>query len=55
MKLVFFGTPEFSVPTLDALYESPHDVLGVVTNPDQKSGRGLKIQSSSVKNNSGEI
>ena len=49
MKLVFFGTPDFAVPTLNALYESPHDVLGVVTSPDQKSGRGLKIQSSSVK------
>ena len=49
MKLVFFGTPEFSVPTLNALYQSPHDVLGVVTSSDQKSGRGLKMQSSSVK------
>jgi len=49
MKLLFFGTPDFSVPTLNALYESSHDVLGVVTSPDKKSGRGLKIQSSSVK------
>ena len=49
MKLVFFGTPDFSVPTLNALYESPHDVLGVVTRPDKKSGRGLKMQSSAVK------
>ena len=49
MKLVFFGTPDFAVPTLNALYESPHDVVGVVTSPDQRSGRGLKIQSSSVK------
>ena len=49
MKLVFFGTPDFAVPSLNALYESPHEVLGVVTSPDQKSGRGLNIQSSSVK------
>ena len=49
MKLLFFGTPDFSVPTLNALYESPHDVLGVVTRPDKKSGRGLKMQSSAVK------
>ena len=49
MKLVFFGSPDFALPTLDALNESPHDVLGVVTSPDQKSGRGLNIQSSSVK------
>ena len=49
MKLVFFGTPDFAVPTLNALYESTHDILGVVTSPDQRSGRGLKIQSASVK------
>ena len=49
MKLVFFGSPDFAIPTLNALYESSHDVLGVVTSPDKKSGRGLKIQSSSVK------
>ena len=49
MKLVFFGTPEFAVPTLNALYESSHDVLGIVTSLDKRSGRGLKIQTSSVK------
>ena len=49
MKLVFFGSPDFALPTLNALNESLHDVLGVVTSPDQKSGRGLKIQSTSVK------
>ena len=40
MKLVFFGTPEFAVPTLDALHDSDHEILGVVTRPDKKSGRG---------------
>ena len=49
MKLVFFGTPDFAVPTLNYLHESHHDVLGVVTNPDNKSGRGLEVQSSSIK------
>ncbi|MBC8257075.1 MAG: methionyl-tRNA formyltransferase [Candidatus Marinimicrobia bacterium] len=49
MKLVFFGTPEFAVPTLDSLHDSDHDILGVVTSPDKKSGRGLKIQSSAIK------
>jgi len=49
MKLVFFGTPEFAVPTLDALHDSDHDILGVVTSPDKKSGRGLKINSSAIK------
>ena len=49
MKLVFFGTPDFAVPSLCALHESHHEVLGVVTNPDKKSGRGRKFQSSPVK------
>ena len=49
MKLVFFGTPDFAVPSLCALHESLHEVLGVVTNPDQKSGRGKKVKSSPIK------
>ena len=54
MKLVFFGTPDFSVPTLNALYESDHEILGVVTSPDRKSGRGLKVESSAIKKYSEE-
>ena len=50
MKLVFFGTPDFAVPTLDALHYSSHEVLGVVTSPDKKSGRGLKVTSAAIKN-----
>ena len=49
MKLVFFGTPEFAVPTLNALHDSDHEILGVVTSPDRKSGRGLKVKSSAIK------
>ena len=49
MKLVFFGTPEFAVPTLEAIHDSDHEILGVVTNPDKKSGRGLKVKSSAIK------
>ena len=49
MKLVFFGTPDFAVPTLDALHNSSHEILGVVTSPDKKSGRGLKVKSSAIK------
>ena len=49
MKLVFFGTPDFAIPTLKALHNSSHDVLSVVTLPDKKSGRGLKYYPSSVK------
>ncbi len=49
MKLVFFGTPDFAVPSLKALHYSSHDVLGVVTSPDTRSGRGLKLKTSSIK------
>ena len=49
MKLVFFGTPDFAVPTLDALHDSSHEILGVITSPDKKSGRGLKVKSAAIK------
>jgi len=49
MKLVFFGTPDFAIPSLCALHASHHEILGVVTNPDKNSGRGQKVKSSPVK------
>jgi len=49
MKIIFAGTPEFSVPTLQALIESQHDVCAVYTQPDRPAGRGRKIQASPVK------
>jgi len=50
MRVVFFGTPDFAVTTLDAIYNAHHKVVGVVTVPDKPAGRGLKMQSSEVKN-----
>jgi methionyl-tRNA formyltransferase len=49
LRVVFFGTPEFAVPTLQALYESRHTVAGVVTQPDRARGRGQKPQPGAVK------
>ncbi len=49
MNLVFMGTPDFSVPTLKALYESDHNVLGVFTQPDKAVGRKQNITPSAVK------
>ena len=49
MKIVFAGTPEFSVPALQALISSEHDVIAAYTQPDRPSGRGRKLQSSPVK------
>ena len=49
LRIVFFGTPEFAVPTLDALLHSQHDVVGVVTQPDRPRGRGYEVTDAPVK------
>ena len=49
MKIVFMGTPDFAVPSLQALIDSPHEVVGVFTQPDRPKGRGGKVQASPVK------
>jgi methionyl-tRNA formyltransferase len=50
MVIVFFGTPAFAVPSLDALLAaSPHTVAGVVTQPDRPRGRGQKTSDAPVK------
>lgn len=50
MKIVFFGTPEFAVPTLQKLIDRPEfNVLAVVTQPDKRRGRGNQLSPSPVK------
>lgn len=49
MKIVFMGTPEFAVASLDALVGAGYDVAAVVTAPDKKAGRGQKVIGSPVK------
>lgn len=49
MKIIFMGTPDFSVPTLETLIQSGHEVAAVVTQPDKPKGRGKEIQMSPVK------
>lgn len=49
LRIAFFGTPAFAVPTLDVLLASDHDVVGVVTQPDRPRGRGQQITDSPVK------
>lgn len=49
MTTVFFGTPAFAVPALEALLASRHRVLGVVTQPDRPSGRGRRLAEPPVK------
>lgn len=55
MKLVFAGTPEFSVPALDALIEAGHDVVAVYTQPDRPAGRGQKLSPSPVARRAAEL
>lgn len=49
LKVVFFGTPEFAKTSLEAIHNSNHEVVGVVTVADKASGRGQKIHQSPVK------
>lgn len=48
-KVVFFGTPEFAVAQLDAIYQAGFPVVGVVTAADKPAGRGKKLSASAVK------
>lgn len=49
LKVVFFGTPDFARASLEAIHQSEHQVVGVVTVADKASGRGQKINESPVK------
>ncbi|QOW11581.1 methionyl-tRNA formyltransferase [Kaistella flava (ex Peng et al. 2021)] len=49
LKVIFFGTPEFAKTSLEAIHQSHHEVVGVVTVADKASGRGQKIHQSAVK------
>ena len=49
MKIIFMGTPDFSVGTLEALVEAGHDVCLTVTQPDKPKGRGKEMQFTPVK------
>ncbi len=49
MRIVFFGTPDFAVPSLKALLDSGHDVVAVVTQPDKVKGRGRLLSQPPVK------
>ncbi len=49
MRIVFAGTPEFSVAALNALLDSSHEVVAVYTQPDRRAGRGRKVKASPVK------
>jgi len=49
VRCVFFGSPEFALGSLEALLQSRHSVVGIITQPDRPSGRGLKVEPPPVK------
>ena len=49
MKILFWGTPTYAVPTLDALHVAGHQIVGVVSQPDRRRGRGRQLMPSPVK------
>ncbi len=49
LKIVFMGTPDFSVPTLQSLIDSDHSVIAVVTQPDRPKGRGNRVVAPPIK------
>ena len=49
LRIVFMGTPEFAVASLDALVKAGCNIVGVITAPDKPAGRGMELQQSAVK------
>lgn len=49
IRIVFMGTPDFAVASLDILVQNGYNVVGVITAPDKPAGRGLQLQQSAVK------
>lgn len=55
MRIIFMGTPDFAVPTLNALHELRHDIAAVYTQPPRPAGRGKKLQPSAVHKRADEL
>jgi methionyl-tRNA formyltransferase len=55
MKLAFMGTPDFSVPALEALHAAGHDIVAVYTQPPRPAGRGKKDRPSPIQRRAGEL
>lgn len=49
LRIIFMGTPDFAVASLDALVKAGCNIVGVITAPDKPAGRGMKLQESAVK------
>ncbi|MBF0449220.1 MAG: methionyl-tRNA formyltransferase [Candidatus Magnetomorum sp.] len=54
-RIIFLGTPDFAVPSLEMLYHSTHNIVSVITQPDRPKGRGKKLESSPIKKKALEL
>ncbi|PCJ57630.1 MAG: methionyl-tRNA formyltransferase [Planctomycetota bacterium] len=55
MKLIFFGSPEYSLPSLTKLYQSHHEIIAIYTQPDKPSGRGSQENPTPIKSLANEL
>ena len=55
LRILFWGTPAYAVPTLDTLHKAGHQIVGVVTQPDRRRGRGKQLVASPVKAKAQEL
>src|SRR5882724_9107270 len=49
LRIIFMGTPDFAVASLEALVKAKYNIVGVITAPDKLAGRGMKLNESAVK------
>src|SRR6186713_1949184 len=49
LRILFMGTPEFAVPSLEILLTEGYNIVGAITAPDKPAGRGLKLHQSAIK------
>ena len=49
MRILYWGTPAYAVPTLRQLHQAGHTIVGVVSQPDRRRGRGQQLVASAVK------
>lgn len=55
LKVIFMGSPDFAIPSLEKLYESQHDILAVVSNPDKRRARASQPEPTDVKKRASEL
>ena len=55
MRVLFMGTPQFSLPAFEAVHRAGHEIVAVCTAPDRRAGRGRRLTASPVKEMATEL